>query len=203
MDGWLLSARLCACPEISPVTILCRLDKSPSDETANRGPLCIYTCKKITSLKIVWSVSQFGGLGKLQNNPASTKKTYQAQQVCWRLQNRAMLKWLIVSIINMNVLAVIIMHFRKPWPLPRHRWRTGLRCWTSTWTRGCWTESVPWQPLSTSSPLSQKWPRSVHVYCRIPYPHHPYTPNLYLPPHPRYGLLLQDARVLEFSWLRG
>ena len=29
--------------------ILCRLYKSPSDETINRGPPCVYACKKITN----------------------------------------------------------------------------------------------------------------------------------------------------------
>ena len=60
-DGWPLCTRLCAHPKISPESndfvhtprflqsqILCRLYKSPSDETTIQGPPCEYTCQKIT-----------------------------------------------------------------------------------------------------------------------------------------------------------
>ena len=55
--------------------ILCRLYKSPSGETINRGPpVCIRMQKDhIRTLKILWSMSEFGGLWKHQNNPACTK----------------------------------------------------------------------------------------------------------------------------------
>ena len=52
--------------------ILCRLYKSPLDETINRGPPCVYVWKKST---YTWwhDMSQFGGPRKQQNNPACTK----------------------------------------------------------------------------------------------------------------------------------
>ena len=75
MAGWPLCARLCAHPEISPESKFC------ADSTKvlwmrliNRGPPCLYACKKITlTLKILQSMSEFGGLWKQQNNPACTK----------------------------------------------------------------------------------------------------------------------------------
>lgn len=33
--------------------------------------------------------------------------------------------------------------FRRRSASPRLRWRWGLRSWTSTWTRGCWTDRAP------------------------------------------------------------
>ena len=51
-----------------------RLYRSPLDETINRGPPCVRVQKDPTcSLKILWSMSECGGLGKHQNNPACTQ----------------------------------------------------------------------------------------------------------------------------------
>ena len=67
MDGWLLRARLCTHPEISPRflqnQILCRLYK----------PLSPMSKDHIHKLKILSTLSEFGGLRKHQNNPACTK----------------------------------------------------------------------------------------------------------------------------------
>ena len=48
------------------------LYKSPSDETINRAPPCVYKCKKdhIRAMKM----SEFGGLCQQQNNPARTER---------------------------------------------------------------------------------------------------------------------------------
>ena len=61
--------------------ILCRLYKSPSDETKPRSPVSIYASrKKITYIIYArkrscspYSMSEFVGLWKQQNNPACTK----------------------------------------------------------------------------------------------------------------------------------
>ena len=53
-------------------SFLCRLYKSSSDETIN--PVCIRMQKDyIRMLKILQSMSEFGGLWKHPNNPACTK----------------------------------------------------------------------------------------------------------------------------------
>ena len=62
--------------------ILCRLHKSPMDETINQGPpMCICMQKDhISMLKILQSMSKFGGLWKQQNNPACTKNDSNGQR---------------------------------------------------------------------------------------------------------------------------
>ena len=51
MDGWLFCARLCTHPEIALESNSVHTLQSPSGETINRGPPCVYTCKKITYVK--------------------------------------------------------------------------------------------------------------------------------------------------------
>ena len=61
---------LCACPEISPES------KSVQLDDINWGPpcTCIHMQKDhISKLKLLWSMSEFSGLRKQQNNSACTK----------------------------------------------------------------------------------------------------------------------------------
>ena len=72
MDGWLLGSRL---SRYLRSQILWRCYKSPLDETINWSPpVCMGMQKDhICMLKILWSVSEFGGLWKHQNNTACTR----------------------------------------------------------------------------------------------------------------------------------
>ena len=63
--------------------ILCRLYKSPSDETINWGPQCGSASKKITYTRCGSS-----GLWKQQNNPACTKVSESSSCWSWILHKR-------------------------------------------------------------------------------------------------------------------
>ena len=54
--------------------ILCRLYKSPSEETINRGPPCVSQAKR-SHTHVKDPVVHVGGLWKHQNNPSCTKMT--------------------------------------------------------------------------------------------------------------------------------
>ena len=59
--------------------------QNPSDETINRAPSCVYTYRKDhkRALKILQSMSEFGGLWQQQDNPARTEgvSLYHAERV--------------------------------------------------------------------------------------------------------------------------
>jgi len=50
--------------------------QNPLDETINRAPSCEYTYRKdhIRAIKILQSISEFGGLWQQQDNPARTER---------------------------------------------------------------------------------------------------------------------------------
>ena len=76
--------------------ILCRLYKSPSDETINRGPSRAYMriCMQKRSdmhVKDPVVISGFGGLWKHQINPACTKKCQSLHKSLYKLASKLQL----------------------------------------------------------------------------------------------------------------
>ena len=60
--------------------------QNPLDETINRAPSCEYTYRKdhIRAIKILQSMSEFGGLWQQQDNPARTERNDSNGRLCGR-----------------------------------------------------------------------------------------------------------------------
>ena len=86
------SPLLCARPESSRGQIPCRLwNKSFRWDLKLRLPVCIRMQKDdIRTLKILWSISELGGLRKELNH--SAKHAQNNMWVCWRPENSAVQK---------------------------------------------------------------------------------------------------------------